>query len=166
MTIEMNIRIPIISNRSLQKYYKEALNSQRQRACKVLHKKGARFNKVFNFLCLDTYMHPHLHPGLEKEEIIHCLKGELAVIFFNNLGDLETIKILKKNMSIIVPPYKWHTYVVLSKFVVTYETMPGVYDISSWKKLSRWSPKEDSIKAKDYLTRLRTKVLKDNFLNA
>ena len=48
-----------------------AHESPRKRHAVVLHEQGAYFNEVFNFICYDSYMQPHLHPGPEKIEI--CL---------------------------------------------------------------------------------------------
>ena len=57
-----------------------------------------------------------------------------------------------------VPAFTWHTYVMLSDEVIIYETMEGIYDIDTWKKMASWAPKENSLDASKYLEMLKCKV--------
>jgi cupin fold WbuC family metalloprotein len=139
-----------------------AINSDRKRFPKILHSPGDEFNRVINFIAKDSYMQPHLHPGVEKIEIIRILHGSAAVVFFDDLGTINNSTILKNGAveAIEVPAFTWHTYVMLTDYVVTYETMMGVYRPDTWKHLADWAPKEGSEISFEYLSLLRHEALK------
>ncbi len=151
------VKIPFISQLDIENGIKKAQASDRKRHPKILHQQGAEFNKVFNFLMKETYMQPHLHPGDEKIENIHILQGELAVIFFDNEGEIDQVIRLERNNleHVKVPAFNWHTYVVLSDFAITYETMMGKYDPKSWKEMAVWAPEENTIDSNSYLETLK-----------
>lgn len=155
----MNTDIPRMSEIEIEELSRMAAASARRRHPKILHKPGEKQNRVFNFMMRDSYMQPHLHPGVEKIEFIHLLSGKLAVIFFNESGSFTELTILKRGgvELIKVPAFTWHTYVILSSKAVTYETMDGVYDPSTWKKLAPWAPQEGGIESIDYLEDLRSR---------
>ena len=105
-------------------------------------------------------MQPHLHPDVAKIEKIHLIRGKVAVIFFNDQGEIEKCTLLGKGgvKLIEVPAFTWHTYVILTDYAVTYETMMGVYHPDTWKKTSGWAPLENTKDASIYLQRLRSEV--------
>ena len=159
-----NFQIPILSEQENQRLLSEAVISEKRRTVKILHQKGDEFNHVFNFICDDSYMHPHLHPGDEKIENIHILKGSCAVIYFDDAGNPFHATLLGGGGSSIikVPAFTWHTYVMLTDLVVTYETMLGVYQPDTWKRLATWAPSEGSETSLQYLNQLKqisTKLL-------
>lgn len=134
--------------------------SPRKRHAVLLHEPGAYFNEVYNFIGRDSYMHPHLHPGPEKIEIIHVLSGKAAVVYFDDHGQITQHTLLEpcSKDRIEVPAFTWHTYVMLTDEVITYETMNGVYDPATWKAFAPWSPAENADDAADYLAELRKAV--------
>jgi cupin fold WbuC family metalloprotein len=153
----MNTDIPRMSEIEIEESLRMAATLERRRHPKILHEPGDKLNQVFNFMMSDSYMQPHLHPGVEKVEFIYLISGKLAVIFFNDSGALTEITILRRGgvELIKVPAFTWHTYVVLSANAVTYETMDGVYDPATWKKLAQWAPQEGGVESIDYLKDLR-----------
>lgn len=134
--------------------------SDRRRAAMVLHSPGDYHNRVYNFLLYDTYMQPHMHPGDEKREVIRLLSGSAAILFFDEFGEIVDQFLLSANGQAVieVPAYTWHTYVMLSDKVVTYETMDGVYEPATWKSLASWAPIENSTEAGTYLKTLRASI--------
>jgi len=104
-------------------------------------------------------MQPHLHPGEEKIEEIYLIQGKFAVIFFNNKGEIEKLSSLAKGgmECIEIPAFTWHTYVMLSESVVTYETMMGRYDPKTWKTLADWAQAENTEESITYLNELKQK---------
>jgi len=138
----------------------KAHSSPRKRYPLLLHEHGAYFNEVFNFICQDSYMQPHLHPGSEKNEIIQVLRGALAVLYFDENGMIteETLLDAEQFDSIEVPAFTWHTYVMLSSEVITYECMNGIYDPATWKQFAPWAPSENSAEATPYLETLALKL--------
>lgn len=155
-----SLRIPRITEQELKEGLLKAHTSPRRRHPHILHKPGDEFNQVFNFLTRHSYMQPHLHPGDEKIEEIFLVKGRVAVIYFDNFGSVVNIIHLKKEDvdSVKVPAFTWHTYVMLTDEVVTYETMLGKYDLATWKQLAAWAPEENMEVSTEYLNVLRGKV--------
>ena len=153
-------KVPLLLDSEVKTHFELATNSVRKRSPKILHKKGDYFNQVFNFILEDSYMHPHLHPGQEKIEKMYLIKGSFELILFNEVGHTTQKIILEEGKLdfIEVPAFTWHTYVMLSDEVIIYETMEGIYDIDTWKKMASWAPKENSLDASKYLEMLKCKV--------
>ena len=154
------INIPKLTEIEIQGGLSLARTSPRNRHAKILHKHGDEFNRVFNFIMHDSYMQPHLHPGSEKIEEISIVRGKLAVLYFNDSGEISDCTLLEKGHQeqIKVPAFCWHTSVMLSDEVITYETMMGVYNPETWKTLAAWAPPESASEAYNYLGRLKTYI--------
>ena len=63
LNFQYNYKIPELSKDIKIKYKKKATDSIRKRHPLIIHNHGHEFNKVFNFICIDSYMRPHLHPS-------------------------------------------------------------------------------------------------------
>ena len=152
--------IPELLAEEVAQHFKIAERSIRKRSPKILHGKGDYLNKVFNFILADSYMHPHLHPTKEKIEKMYLIQGSFALLIFNETGEVKKSIILEKgkNEYIAVPAFTWHTYVMLAKEVIVYETMEGVYDPSTWKKMAPWAPEENTTEATAYLSNLKLEI--------
>lgn len=139
-----------------------AKESLRKRHPIILHNKGDEFNRVFNFMMSDSYMQPHLHPGIEKIEKIYIVEGKLATIFFDEKGKIIQCNLLEigGQEMISVPGYTWHTYIILSEYAITYETMMGKYDPQTWKYFFEITPAENSCEKDNFLNKLKLDVNK------
>lgn len=155
------MEIPQLSEHEVEACLESAAASERRRHAKIFHERGDELNRIVNFLMTDTYMQPHLHPGEEKIERIQALQGIIAVIFFDNQGAVTHVDILEKDKHdyVNVPAFAWHTYVVLSETAISYETMMGVYNEATWKKMASWAPPENTPESKSYLALLKSKCL-------
>ncbi len=158
------MEIPQLSQEEIQKYLNEAKNSERRRALKILHERGAEINRTINFMISDTYLQPHNHPpeeGKEKIERYKILGGKLALIFFDDKGNITRSKILDENSDIYeVNPNEWHAPAVLSNYALCYEEVRGIYDSAHYKQMAEWAPKENTPKAPEYLNFLREEALR------
>lgn len=153
--------IPELLEEEVAQYFKIAESSIRKRSPKILHEKGDYLNKVFNFILDDSYMHPHLHPGKEKIEKMHLIRGSFALVIFDENGGVQETIVLEKGKKeyIAVPAFTWHTYVMLTKEVIVYETMEGVYDPATWKEMAAWAPEENTVEAVPYLSLLKNSIV-------
>jgi len=134
----------------------EAKLSERKRSCKIIHGRGDYQNRVYNYLLRDTYMQPHMHPMDYMNEEIMLIHGKLNIYQFDKIGSILLVEKLScKGQAIIVKSKEWHTYTVESDYVVTYETMDGVYDPRTWKSMSTWAPRECDKNAVQYLRALK-----------
>jgi cupin fold WbuC family metalloprotein len=152
-----NNQIPIISTSEIREGIDKANTSERRRFPKILHNPGDEFNRVINFMMNDSYMQPHLHPGVEKIEKIYILEGRIAVFFFDDSGEIIKTTILEKGgiEMIAVPAFTWHTYVMLTEYAITYETMMGKYDPQTWKDFFMIAPLENTEESNGYLKNLQ-----------
>jgi cupin fold WbuC family metalloprotein len=150
-------QIPELSEHEITHGVSQAKCSSRSRYPKLLHNQGDEFNRVFNFMMLDSYMQPHLHPGKEKVEKIYLVRGKVSVFFFDNEGAIRECISLEQGgvKSIEVPAFTWHTYTILSDYAITYETMNGVYKPETWKHFASWAPQEGSSESSEYLNLLK-----------
>jgi cupin fold WbuC family metalloprotein len=152
-----NNQIPIISISEIREGIDKANTSERRRFPKILHNPGDEFNRVINFMMNDSYMQPHLHPGVEKIEKIYILEGRIAVFFFDDSGEIIKTTILEKGgiEIIAVPAFTWHTYAMLTEYAITYETMMGKYDPQTWKNFFSIAPEENALNSQEYLQNLQ-----------
>ena len=154
------MHIPNLNESEIDSNFLKAKNSIRKRYPKIIHKNGDYENKVFNFMLYDTYMQPHLHPGKEKTEKMYLVLGSFLLLFFDDFGKIikkQTIEFNTKDF-VEVPPYTWHTYIMLTEKVIVYETMDGIYNKKTWKKMAPWAPAEDSKEALFFFKNLRQAV--------
>ena len=155
-------KIPQLSEYEIQYCLKLADNSEKRRHPKLLHSHGDEFNSVFNFMLQDSYMQPHLHPSEEKIEYIYIVRGKVVTLFFDDQGAVKKCTVLEKGgiELIAVPAFTWHTYIMLTDYAVTYETMMGVYEQKTWKKFADWAPQEGTIECVKYLNLLKLQTFK------
>lgn len=154
-------QIPLLSEQEINDGLLGARNSTRFRHPVILHNQGDEFNRVVNFILQSSCMQPHLHPGDEKIENIYLIQGRVAVLFFDDKGNVTDLVLLEKGQTeyVKIPAYSWHTYVMLSEYAITYETMMGKYDPKTWKKFAEWAPSENSPDSPSYLDILKKEAV-------
>lgn len=153
----MHAEIPDLTDDQIAELLATASASPRRRIARVLHSPGDEFNRVFNVMMHDSYMQPHHHPGPEKIEHIHLIRGEIVIVFFDERGGIDSLTRLGPRgvKSVTVPAFTWHTYAIMSDHAITYETMMGVYDPRTWKTMGGWAPAEQTDEAGVYLNALK-----------
>ena len=153
-------QIPQLLADARQDGLRRADASARRRHPNILHNPGDEFNRVVNFIMRDSYMQPHHHPGPEKIEKIYVLEGRMAVLFFDDAGAVTKVTHLEGPSGFIaVPAFTWHTYVMLTDHVISYETMMGRYEPASWKEMAQWAPVENVSESAPYLESLKDAVV-------
>ena len=154
------MNLPILSSEEIKQCLFKAKVSERLRYPKILHQKGDYFNQVFNFIVRGSYMQPHLHPGAEKTECIHIVSEKSWLSFSMTMGIFQYNLLSTCSDTLIkVPPFTWHTYITLTESAVTFETMNGVYDASSWKRYADWAPPETDESFKNYYSVIESKAI-------
>jgi cupin fold WbuC family metalloprotein len=153
-------QIPELTRHEIDDFLSRAASSPRRRAPKILHEPGAVLNQVFNFMLHDSYMQPHLHPGVEKIEKISLVEGKIAVLMFTDEGGVRDVVVLERGHVeyVEIPAFTWHTYVMLSDGAVTYETMMGRYEPGTWKGFAAWAPAEATPECVPYLAALKAEA--------
>ena len=149
-----------ISQIEIDELIRQAKQTPRQRQIFRLHEHHEPVQRMVNALIPGTYVTPHKHENPDKVELFNILKGTLAVLQFNETGDVEVVVRLEArgNTKIIdIPPRTYHTIIPLEPTAVL-EIIQGPYDATTHKVFASWAPKEDDSKAGDYLMYLTSIV--------
>jgi cupin fold WbuC family metalloprotein len=127
----------------LERLKTDAANASLRRARLCLHHshQDAVQEMVIAF-CRDTYNPPHRHFG--KSESFHVIEGDVAVVFFDDSGNVM------RRLELGAPgsgrPFlyrlsdsSWHTVVPLSEFVLLHETTTGPF-AKDGTEIAKWAP--------------------------
>lgn len=131
----------------------QASKSTRKRAILRLHEHEESVQRMVNAVLPGTYVPPHKHETPDKVELFSILKGKVAVLKFNEIGEIDAVLPLDDNGPIKIveiPPRTYHSIVALKPSAML-EIIQGPYVAFTHKQLAEWAPPEDSPKARDYL---------------
>ncbi len=101
--------------------------------------------RLFNAVEPGTYIRPHRHTDPPKPETFVLIRGRLAILIFNDDGEVTESILLDQREEIIavdVPQGIWHTALSLSPGTIFFETKPGPYMPLSDKDFAPWAPAE------------------------
>jgi cupin fold WbuC family metalloprotein len=140
----------------------QAKNSPRLRQHRNIHQSYQdACQRLFNAIEPGSYIRPHRHATEPRDELLIAIRGSMALITFDDLG--QVIGILRfgseKHGSDLaagaeVTSRTWHTVVALQPGCVLFEVKAGPFDPNQPKDLASWAPEEGSAAARDYLKRL------------
>lgn len=137
---------------------KQASKNLRKRKNHNFHTENSDpLQRMLNALQPGTYVRPHKHESPDKREVFIILKGKIAIIEFNNKGDVTDYTIAdaaKENFGAEVKPGIWHMVICLEKDTVYYEVKDGPYDPDIDKDFASWSPAEGDKDAKNYIAKI------------
>jgi len=131
----------------------QAKKSSRKRAIFRLHEHEEPVQRMINAVLPGSYVQPHKHENPDKVELFSILKGTVAVLKFNDIGEIEAVLRLDEDGPIKIveiPPRTYHSIVALQPSAVL-EIIQGPYIKETHKQPADWAPPEDSPKARDYL---------------
>lgn len=134
-----------------------ARQSPRLRSNHNFHAPGESLQRMLNAMLRGTYCRPHRHADPDKREIFTALKGDAAVVLFDDAGDVLEVARLSADGPLRqaeIPPRHWHTVVCLSPEAVLYELIEGHYDPATHKKFAPFAPAEGAEAAAGYLKSL------------
>lgn len=117
----------------------------------------------WNVALSDSYIRPHKHHIESGDETILVVSGECALILFDDVGNITKIINLRSMSSFLdkgaicvtVPALVFHTVVMLSEYVVLFETKKGPFNPQTAKVFAAWAPAEDANESKNYLSSLK-----------
>jgi cupin fold WbuC family metalloprotein len=138
----------------------QAKQSPRKRSILRLHEHHEPVQRMVNALVPGTYITPHKHENPDKVELFAILKGKIAVLEFNERGDVEVIIKLESegNVKIIdIPPRTYHALIPLEPSAAL-EIIQGPYEEATHKQFAPWAPYETDSKAGDFLMYLTSIV--------
>ena len=126
------------------------------------HEESDLLQRMLNVMEPDTYICPHKHENPDKREAFWCLRGKVAVLEFDNDGniiDQITLDPLKGNFGCEIKLRQWHSIIALEPNTVAYEVKDGPYNAEIDKQFASWAPKEGDEKAVDYLKELVKQII-------
>ena len=154
--------LPRASDQQVNALLRRARSSKRRRAIYNYHGPTERLQRMLNAGMRDTYVAPHVHDQPRKLEIFVVLKGSVAVVAFEDGGDLADCVILSDKGPVRateIPAGTWHSFVVLTRSAVVYELVDGRYDPLTHKHFAPWAPDEsDTQGASAFMKKLRRQV--------
>lgn len=142
-----------VSQEQLDQLRQAAMQAPLKRARLCLHLSyNDTLQEMVIVFCRGSYIRPHRH--VNKSESFHVIEGELAVVFFDDegqvtrriqLGPLGSGRTFLYRLSSSL----WHTVVPFSEFVTIHETTTGPF-IKEETEFAAWGPDEadaDGIRA-------------------
>jgi len=117
--------------------------------------------RMLNALESSTYVRPHRHVNPHKRETFIILTGKVAVVEFDEEGNVIDKIILCSelgNYCAEIITGSWHTVISFEDNSVYYELKDGPYDEGTDKVFAEWAPEEESTKAFNYLEEMKAKV--------
>ena len=144
-----------ITKTELDRLSSEAANSERKRKNYNYHDLYSdTLQRMLNAMEPGTYVQPHKHEDPDKREAFILLRGRMAVVTFDDAGNITDHIILdvnEGNYGAEIPDKTWHTIISLKKGSVIYELKDGPYTPINDKNFAPWAPIEGSEKCSGYL---------------
>ncbi|KPF68705.1 hypothetical protein IP84_08690 [beta proteobacterium AAP99] len=137
----------------------EALRSPRQRQHRNVHETYQdACQRLFNAIEPGSYIRPHRHASDPKDELLVAVRGEMALITFDDHGKVMAAVHIGASqrderlaIGAEVSSGTWHTVVALKPGCVLLEVKAGPFDPNRPKDLAPWAPEEGSPDASTYL---------------
>ena len=129
-------------------------------------------NVMISSLLHGTYVDPHRHGGpttLAKNEYFFRLKGEIAIVFHHENGDIDSVTLLSEHSQnfVHIEPGKWHSVICLSADAGMLEFKDGPYQPATDKEFSPFAPFESydlngllDPECLNHLTKIQHEILK------
>ena len=123
----------------------------------------APFQRLFIAFGLDSYVRPHRHHVVPKDETLVAVQGLLGVLVFDHRGQvLQQFKIgserhvgLGVGPVVDMPAGTWHTVLALTPDAVLLEGKAGPFDPQSPREFAQWAPEEGSAESLELLRHWR-----------
>lgn len=146
----------------LNKLTDEAKNSPRLRKNLNYHDElSDTLQRLLNAMEPGTYLRPHKHENPDKREVFLLLRGKVAVIIYNNEGEIKehiTLDPKTGNYGVEIPERTWHSIIVLESGSVVFEIKDGPYEPINDKNFAPWSPAEGDKGCEEFNRRILEKI--------
>jgi len=136
----------------------QAKSSPRKRMNYNFHKLPEdTLQRMLNAMEPGTYVRPHKHENPDKREVFFVLRGSVAVVEFDTMGNITDWSILdasKGSFAAEIAEKVFHTVVCLEPVTVSYEIKDGPYLMENDKNFASWAPEENSETRHEYLEKI------------
>lgn len=113
--------------------------------------------RMLNAIEPGSYVRPHRHSVTRKPECCIPLRGKMAVLTFDDQGQVTGSYIFGGDRSpagLDIPPDTWHTIISLEEGALFFEAKPGPYIPLASEEMAPWAPAEGSPGSVPYLSLL------------
>lgn len=121
--------------------------------------------RLFNAIEPGSYIRPHRHYSVPREELLVAIRGLMALVTFDDSGLIKQVvrfgsEKFGSDLAVGVEhsPETWHTVLALEPGSVLLEIKSGPFDPSQPKDLADWAPPEGDTRSIEYLAMLRKLV--------
>ena len=153
-------RIALIDVALLEAASRLAAGSPRLRKNYNFHASSAEpCNRLLNAIEPGSYVRPHCHIDVSKDETILVLRGRVGVLEFDRAGQVTGSAVLQpagEAMGVNVPHGIIHSVVALAPGTVFFEAKAGPYTALLPSEYPDWAPEEGSADAPRYLEWMRS----------
>lgn len=107
-----------------------------------------------------TYLIPHKH-NLSKTETTICIQGRVAVLIFDDKGNLRDYCIIGPKEEFLgtkTNTDNYHTSIAFKNKSVIVEFTEGPYNVNTHKQRAKWAPVEGSDEGKKWVKKLEAKI--------
>lgn len=119
-------------------------------------------HRLLNAIEPGSYIAPHCHREATKDESIIILRGRLAVVFFDEAGNITDTAVLEpagKHIGVNIPHGVFHTAFALEPGTVFFESKSGPYRPLQESERVTWAPMEGAPEVVDWLDGLTKRLL-------
>lgn len=116
-------------------------------------------HRLLNAMEPQSYIRPHRHLDLLKDETFMIVRGRLGILIFEDNGEVKEKLLLEadgENIGVDIPAGLFHTAVSLAAGTIFFEAKAGPYVPLTEAEKAGWAP-EDETAAGEYLLSLKNK---------
>jgi len=153
----------IIDNKILDDLCQQAERSSRLRQHLNIHSSyQENCQRLLNAIQPDSYIHPHRHTVVNKQELLVAIRGSFSLITFDHHGNFDrSISFgselyaddLCSSVAVEIPPDVWHTVLAKQENSILLEVKDGPFISSKAKELAPWAPQDGSAEASSFLAK-------------
>lgn len=147
-------RSRLIDRAALDALTARAQASARQRMNDDLHAHASHpAHRLLNAIEPHSYVQPHRHLDLEKDETILCLRGQFGCILFDEAGGVQSLHRLGPDhaFGIDIGHGQYHSLVSLESGSVMFEAKAGPYRPLDADERAPWAPSPGDQAVERYL---------------
>jgi cupin fold WbuC family metalloprotein len=151
--------VEFVSQQKLDQLSSQAKQSPRLRRNYNFHTSdGDICHRLLNAMEPDSYIQPHRHSDINKDETLAVIRGKMGLIIFDNDGNIEEMALLEPTGNVMlanIPHGTFHTLVSLDGPSVFFEAKAGPFIPLTQDEKAYWAPKEGDESSTEYLKSLK-----------
>ena len=148
-----------ISQQILDQLSLQAKQSPRLRKNYNFHTSdGDICHRLLNAMEPDSYIQPHRHSDINKDETLAVIRGKMGLIIFADDGTIREKALLESTGTVMmanIPHGTFHTLISLDEPSVFFESKAGPFIPLTQDEKAPWAPQEGDVSSTEYLGSLK-----------